>query len=251
MYEVCYWFLVFFIFSIIGYISEVIFCFIGSGKLTNRGFLHGTYCPIYGFGSLLIILFLSPYNDDPIVLFILSVLFTSALEYFTSWAMEKLFNNRWWDYSNNFGNINGRVCLFNSLCFGVGALAINYLFYPVVSGLLLKMSATSLIITSIICFIIIFTDLIITTNLAFKFKKELEVIKNYFDELKITIPKMELFDKRLQSRLEKYRKMPKHFINAFPNLSKTNSFEIKTLKELLNKNKQKEIKKQKKNSKNK
>lgn len=245
MYDIAYWFLIFFIFSVIGWIAEVIFCYFVGGKLTNRGFLHGTYCPIYGFGALLIIIFLYDYNDDPIVLFILSVIFTSALEYFTSWAMEKIFNERWWDYSANFANINGRVCLFNSCCFGIGALAINYLIYPLVSKLVLFLSPNILIIISIICFVFILTDFVITTNLAFVLKKQIELVRENISTIKKKIPKVELFDKKLQKKLEPYHKLPKHFLNAFPNIKLNNQVEIKTLKSIYQNRKLKNLKKKK------
>ena len=232
MIQITYWFLIFFIFSILGYISEVIFCYVADGKITNRGFLHGPYCPIYGFGALLIIVLLNQYNNDPIALFILSVVFTSILEYFTSWLMEKVFNDRWWDYSSNFANINGRVCLFNSLCFGIGALLINYILFPLISRLVLLLNNHILIIVTSICFIGILTDFIITTNLAWKLKKQIELMKEFFGNRKINLPKIELFDKGLLKRLEKYKKIPQHFINAFPDIIKRNSIEIKALKDI-------------------
>ena len=219
MYDIAYWFLIFFIF-------------------TNRGFLYGCYCPIYGFGSLLIIVLLKDYYDDPVVLFILSVVFTSILEYFTSWLMEKIFNDRWWDYTDNFANINGRVCLFNSLCFGVGALAINYLLYPMISHFLMKLNPILMIIFASISFVIIFTDFIITTQLAFKLKNQLQIIENYFSDIKIKFPKREKFDLKLINRLKKYKKMPDHFLNAFPHLKINRLEEIKTLKNIYKSKKQ-------------
>ena len=95
--------LYFAVYGIIGWISEVIYCSISAKKLVKRGFLSGLYCPIYGFGAMVLIAALYPHAQTwgsiPLV-FIAAVIITSTLEYFTRWLMEKLFKLRWWDYSH-------------------------------------------------------------------------------------------------------------------------------------------------------
>jgi uncharacterized membrane protein len=82
---------------------------------------------VYGFGGLLVIFLLRPFADNVFYLFTMAVLLTSFLEYFTSWALETLFATKWWDYSRYRFNIHGRVCLLNSLMFGVmGVLGIRF-----------------------------------------------------------------------------------------------------------------------------
>ena len=105
------YFLFFIIYSFLGWIIEVILCSIIEKKIVDRGFLIGPICPIYGCGAVIITLALSSYKDDWIVVFCMAVILAGALEYFTSYAMEKIFHARWWDYSNNKFNINGRICL--------------------------------------------------------------------------------------------------------------------------------------------
>ena len=70
-------------------------------RFINRGFLIGPYCPVYGFGVVLITILLQKYTNDVIVLFFLAILICGTLEYATSYFMEKFFNARWWDYSKN------------------------------------------------------------------------------------------------------------------------------------------------------
>ena len=103
--------MLFFIYSILGWIMEVINGFIKTKKVVNRGFLIGPYCPIYGTGVILITILLKKYMEDRIITFIMSMLICGILEYFTSYFMEKFFNARWCDYSNRKMNINGRICL--------------------------------------------------------------------------------------------------------------------------------------------
>ena len=99
IYEVLYLFLLFIIYSMIGYLAEVFFIFIMDKKLTfNRGFLIGPYIPIYGVSIICMVRLLSPYKDDLLVLFIMSTVACTVIEYVTSYIMEKMFKLRWWDY---------------------------------------------------------------------------------------------------------------------------------------------------------
>ena len=92
-------FLYFIIYSFLGWVCEVIFCSVPARKFINRGFLMGPVCPIYGCGALLVIGFLMPFKDSLVMVFAVGMVVTSLLEYITSYAMEKLFHSRWWDYS--------------------------------------------------------------------------------------------------------------------------------------------------------
>ena len=109
------YFLLFIIYSFLGWLIEIIVCSISEKHFTPRGFLIGPYCPIYGFASIIMITLLNKYFNDPLIVFILSAIIASVLEYFTSYIMEKIFNARWWDYSDRKLNINGRICLENSV----------------------------------------------------------------------------------------------------------------------------------------
>ena len=115
-------FLIFIIYSFLGYIAEVIYCRIVDGEFVNRGFLFGPLCPIYGFGAIFIIVLLHRFFHSPFLIFILSIILTSFVEYITSFIMEKTFKAKWWDYSDLPYNLNGRICLRNSLLFGLAAI---------------------------------------------------------------------------------------------------------------------------------
>lgn len=126
----------FIIYSSGGWLCECIYCGIPAKRFINRGFLWGPYCPIYGCGALLVLWFLTPFVDQPILIFLFGMLVTSLLEYVTSWGMECLFHTTWWDYSNRLFHINGRVCLRNSLLFGVMALIVMYWLHPIICTLI-------------------------------------------------------------------------------------------------------------------
>ena len=135
------WFLWFVLYSFIGWMYESILCSVAGKKLVNRGFLNGPVCPVYGTGAVAVVFVLSPLKDEPLALFLTSALLTTLLEYLTSWAMEKLFHARWWDYSKRFLNIHGRVCLRGFVAFGaMSALVVRYV-HPRVAALTGRLSA--------------------------------------------------------------------------------------------------------------
>ena len=158
MQKFLYYFLVFIIYSILGWIIETCFCSFKQRKLVNRGFLIGPYCPIYGLGAIIIILTLSKYSNNPFILLGMSFLICSFLEYFASWLMEKIFNARWWDYSNAKMNLEGRVCLKNSILFGIGGTLTILVFQPTIEYLLSYLSIAMIEFSSIFLLIIFIID---------------------------------------------------------------------------------------------
>ena len=128
-------FLLLILYSFLGWCGEMVYCSLAHWRLCEkRGFLNGPLCPIYGHGALLVLLILRGGCGSPVLTFLLGGLLTTALEYVTSWAMEKLFHMRWWDYSNRFCNLGGRVCLLNSTLFGLASVALCHWLSPIVNG---------------------------------------------------------------------------------------------------------------------
>ncbi len=99
------WF--FIIYAFLGWWTEVAFQTVTKGKFINIGFLNGPVCPIYGFGMIILLYLLGSLTDKILLLFIGSVLFTSILEYITGFILEKVFNDKCWDYSDKPFNIKG------------------------------------------------------------------------------------------------------------------------------------------------
>ena len=173
------YFLLFIIYSFLGWIMEITLCSITEKKLVDRGFLIGPICPIYGCGAVLITLALTSYKDDWIIVFCLAVILCGILEYFTSWAMEKLFHARWWDYSNYKFNINGRICLETMIPFGLLGLAIIYVLNPFFYNLLNQIPESIVTIISIILLVILIVDAILSFNVISKVTK---AVKNVSKE---------------------------------------------------------------------
>lgn len=203
-----FYFFLFFLYSILGWIIESIYVAILDKKFVNRGFLIGPYLPLYGSSAIIMILYLNQYRDNPLTVFLLAMFVCTFLEYITSYIMEKIFKARWWDYTNQKFNINGRVCLKNSLLFGFLSLFLIYLINPLLTQIIKNMNNTWLLVITIICIIIYLTDNIISFNVVFK-------LKHSFDDLK--------FDATMEIRKLINQKIKKKYLqnrvyNAFPML---------------------------------
>ena len=202
------YFLYFIIYSFIGWLMEVVLKSKDEHKFVNRGFLIGPICPIYGFGVLLIILLVGNSKSDLLAVFLKSILVCSVLEYFTSYFMEKLFHARWWDYSKNKYNINGRICLETMLPFGILSTIVIYVVHPLVIKFVSLFSNTLLIILTILFGILFIVDNIVSFNVMFNIKKEFHKIKkdntNYIKE-------------KVSKWLEENTYLYKRIIYAFPN----------------------------------
>ena len=173
-------FIWFMLYSFIGWVYESIFCSICEKKLVNRGFLNGPYCPIYGAGAILVIAVLGKITN-PVLLFFLSMLLTGVVEYFTSWVMERIFNARWWDYSDWKFNINGRVCALGLLAFGTMSLLLKFIIHPFVLKLTERLPNVLIYILSSILLITFFIDIILTVIGLKGFNKKLKEFNEYLN----------------------------------------------------------------------
>lgn len=124
--------LCFFTYGFLGWCTEVAFAACKTKKFVNRGFLNGPICPIYGVGVSTVILLLDPYKENLILLYVSSVIIVTLLEGVTGVAMDKIFHNKWWDYSNMPLNIGGYVCLMFSLIWGVACVLIVKGIHPLI-----------------------------------------------------------------------------------------------------------------------
>ena len=209
------YFLLFIIYSILGWIMEVISSLINLKKFVNRGFLLGPYCPIYGCGAILITILLNKYMNDPLTLFIMAILLCGILEYFTSYFMEKLFHLRWWDYSKKKFNLNGRVCLETIIPFGILGTIIMYIGNPFFLNKLTSLSSNTLTMIFYIVGIIYVVDNIISMITIISIKSTTAMVseENRKDNTE------EITEKVRNILLEKPKSFAqKRLMNAYPKL---------------------------------
>lgn len=191
----------FFLFSFIGWCAEVGYAAVVTKKFVNRGFLLGPYCPIYGFGVGLIYLLSVPFSKNLLLLWVGSVIVTSGIELITGFAMDKLFHNKWWDYSDFPLNIGGYICLPFSLLWGVACVAVVKLIFPFTNGLIDLIPRTIGVILIVFLSVLFISDAVISVLTALGLNKKLE--------------RMDRLSKKLEEQSQKFtNKMTRAMQNA-------------------------------------
>lgn len=165
----------FLIYSIIGWLLEIIYISLANKKLINNHFMFLPFCPMYGLGGLLIDITIKNINNI-FLIFIISIIISLSIEYLTSYIMEKLYHHRWWDYNNKKFNINGRICLHHAIEFGLLGITIKYISNYLTN---LYIFNNTIFIISII-FII---DLIISTIYTYIITNKYKYKNNYLTNI--------------------------------------------------------------------
>ncbi|MGM9566733.1 MAG: hypothetical protein ACI3W6_00950 [Clostridia bacterium] len=200
------WFLYFIIYSILGWAAETVYCSIPQKHFVERGFLRGPLCPIYGAGAVIILRSLEPYIDNIPALFILGLILTSILEYITSFLMEKLFHMRWWDYSEHRFHINGRVCLLNSVLFGLLCVVLTEVIHPPIEDLVHRLPDTALFIIAAALFLLFIADVIVSVHATIRLKNHLEKLREAEEQIRLRLEehkeKREEQKERIKEQLE-------------------------------------------------
>ncbi len=144
--------LMFFSFSFVGWLWEVLLHIINDGRFVNRGVMHGPWLPIYGSGAILILIVLFRYRRRPVLEALLTILLCGGVEYFGSWYLEMTKGMKWWDYSGYFINLNGRICAEGLTVFMIGGMAAVYLLAPLLDNRLKKIRRP---IKTVICILLV------------------------------------------------------------------------------------------------
>ena len=171
----------FFIGSFIGWGLEVIFRrFFSAKKWINPGFLIGPYLPLYGF-SLCVLYYMTMLESvlpiqssavKKITLFILMSLCITFIEYIAGLIFIKHMKIKLWDYSNEWGNIDGIICPLFSFFWAALSAVYYFLIHPHIIGAL-EWLARNLAFSFCIGFFygIFIIDLVYSTNLVAKIRK--------------------------------------------------------------------------------
>lgn len=129
LYRVLFWF---FLYSILGWLVESLYMSFCNKKLTNRGFIHGPICPIYGLGGVSVHIILEDFAGNYILLYIVGALLATTLEFMTAKLMIKIFGCVWWDYSNKPYNYKGILCLESTIAWGFYAILDSMIIYNLI-----------------------------------------------------------------------------------------------------------------------
>ena len=177
---------IFIIYAFIGWCTEVAYAALDTGKFVNRGFLNGPYCPIYGCGVVIVVAVLTPLKERFFILFIGSFVLTTALEFVTGYILEKVFHNKWWDYSDKPFNVKGYICLKFSILWGLACTFIMDVIHPIIYKAITWIPFIPGIILLIILMSVFIVDCCITVSTILKFNKRLKIM----DEMAASIHKL-------------------------------------------------------------
>ena len=211
MTEFYYFALSFFVYGFLGWCTEVAYAAVKQGKFVNRGFLNGPICPVYGIGVGVVVQFLTPVENNLVLLYISSTILVTAIEGITGFLLEKIFHNKWWDYSDQKFNLGGYVCLKTSVLWGICTVLMIYVLNPVFTGLVGLIPKLWGEIILWVLFGLLIVDFIGTVIAVWGLKKKNGRIDQIREGLGRTSKLLEnTMTRRLQARM----------IKAYPNLEK-------------------------------
>ena len=124
----------FIIYSFLGWGLESIYKTIIVRKPVNSGFLYGPFCPMYGIGAVIMLL-ASRLSNNIFIIFLLAVAIFTVWEYIVAVVIEKLFKTKYWDYSDLKFNFQGRICLKNSIYWGILGVLLIFIIQPSIESL--------------------------------------------------------------------------------------------------------------------
>lgn len=131
LYELIAFFL---IYSFVGWVTEVVYQAVAKGNITNRGFLNGPVCPVYGFGVVAVLaIYYAVGRDNIAIIFLEGIILTTLIELIAGWALDKLFHARWWDYSDMPHNLNGYICPAFSIIWGLAVVFVLRIAHPAIA----------------------------------------------------------------------------------------------------------------------
>lgn len=189
-YNVLTFFMIFYIYCFLGWCFESTYVSIKSKKWVNRGFMKGPFLPIYGVGAVIILFSTVPAMSNPFLVYVLSVISATVLEYCTGIVMEKLFKVRYWDYSKNFLNYKGYICLKSSITWGFMGILITYIVNEPVARFIDSLSNVIILIVVVILTVFFVVDFVQSFKAAYNLREIImnnEKLMKELKELKINI----------------------------------------------------------------
>ncbi len=188
-------FLYFVWYSFLGWCMESTFCSVCQKRWINRGFLHAPLCPIYGVGVLIMVNFFTPFVNNIPLFYVMATVVMSAWEYFVGWLLEVTTHVKYWDYSHRRFNLKGRICLGNSLYWGLAAYLAIFLIHPATAHLFAKLNPLPRQILALILAVLILIDTIITI-------RDLALLSSALSKVEQVRVQLELGKMELQQHIE-------------------------------------------------
>ncbi len=176
MHTFWYYIFIFTYYSCIGWLLDTIYTRVYEGRWVKRGFHHGPFYMLYGWGALASIL---TFNEQSSLLFVIpvAILFSCIIEYSGSALFEK-FGMSYWDYTDNRMNIHGRICLQSISIFVLGIVAVIYVVQPQVAVWLAQIPSTAVDFIGIVAFSYLFIWGIARMRIQYRYFHEHPTIRS-------------------------------------------------------------------------
>lgn len=193
----------FVIYSFLGWVMESVVRSISEKKIINTGFLRGPLCPIYGSGAIIILFFLNRFENRPVILFFIAIMLLTLWEYLVGVLLETIFHTKYWDYSKQKFNFQGRICLVNSTCWGIlGVVFVKYI-HPSIQQVICKVDTNLLHYIISIISIVCLVDMIVSIVKVKNIKLTLEKIEELNKEIKLKAKDIRRLTKEAEKNVEK------------------------------------------------
>ncbi|MCR5280093.1 MAG: putative ABC transporter permease [Lachnospiraceae bacterium] len=182
----------FFIYCFIGWIIESTYVSWHEHKLTNRGFMRGPVIPIYGCGAMTLLLVSFPLLKWPVAVFFAGMFAASLMEYITGAIMEAVFKVRYWDYSTEKFNLNGYICLWTSVVWGLLSLALNYFLHKPIEALCFMLTDKELRLITQPIAVLFIVDLTLSFKAAFDIRAVIVYAEKAKNEIRLLQKRMDV-----------------------------------------------------------
>ena len=180
----------FFIYSFVGWIVEVIYYGVTEGKFINRGFLAGPMCPVYGLGFYAAIWLLDPFVGNFFIIFFGSATAATIVELIAGIILYHTFHMRWWDYSEYKLNFRGYICLRFYIYWGIACSLGLYVLHPAVFWLVGQIPYIAKVIVLSIFTLLMVIDIITTIGTIIGFRKKLAAFARVTSGVKVVSDKI-------------------------------------------------------------
>lgn len=180
----------FMVYSILGWLLEVVYHLLVEKRFVNRGFLHGPICPIYGTTAVLLIIALTNVSNSYIYIFIIGAAIASIVELIVGYILDAAFSTKWWDYSDEKLNIKGYICLKFSAYWGIISIVFMKIINPAISKIIYWITDKSNNIISAAILTILAADIILTINSLIAFRKLFAEIQEVLVEIRSNMDKL-------------------------------------------------------------
>lgn len=202
------WLFFFYFYCFGGWCFESAVVSVRSRKWVNRGFMRGPFLPLYGSGAIMMLVVSMPFQDNLLLTYIAGVIGATALEYVTGVVMEALFKVRYWDYSEQALNFQGRICLRSSLAWGLLTILMTRVIHYPVEQFVFSLPARAMNYLTVLLTIYIVADFTLSFKAALDLRDIMIRIMGLREELERMQKRLDVIiafnnDEKEQKRLDR------------------------------------------------